>query len=54
MPTVVRALVGVESDDKVEFVEVEPSRFGLVAATTSVSVLKGPIRNAEFRYRLRL
>jgi len=44
IPAVVRAVLGVEAGDKVEFVQVEPGRFELVAATQSVTALKGLIR----------
>lgn len=44
IPGVVRAALGVEAGDRVEFVQVEPGRFELVAATQSVTALKGLIR----------
>ncbi len=44
IPAVVRAALGVETGDRVEFVQVEPGRFELVAATQSVTALKGLIR----------
>jgi len=44
IPAVVRAALGVESGDRVEFVLVEPGRFELVAATRSVTALKGMAR----------
>jgi AbrB family looped-hinge helix DNA binding protein len=44
IPAVVRVALGVEAGDRVEFVEVEPGRFELVAATHSVTALKGLIR----------
>jgi len=44
IPTLVRAALGVEAGDRVEFVQVEPGRFELVAATGSVTALKGLIR----------
>lgn len=44
IPAVVRAALGVEAGDRVEFVQVEPGRFELVAATQSVRDLKGLIR----------
>lgn len=43
IPAVVRAALGVEAGDRVEFVQVEPGRFELVAATQSVTALKGLI-----------
>ncbi|MDD2742028.1 MAG: AbrB/MazE/SpoVT family DNA-binding domain-containing protein [Rhodocyclaceae bacterium] len=44
IPAVVRAALGVDAGDRVEFVEVEPGRFELVAATQSVTALKGMVR----------
>ncbi len=44
IPSVVRAALGVEAGDRVEFVQVEPGRFEIVAATQSVTALKGLIR----------
>lgn len=44
IPAVVRAALGVESGDRVEFVQVAPGRYELVAATQSVTSLKGMIR----------
>jgi len=44
IPSIVRAALGVETGDRVEFVQVEPGRFELVAATQSVTALKGLIR----------
>ena len=44
IPSVVRAALGVESEDRVEFIEVEHGRFELVAATHSVTALKGIVR----------
>ena len=44
IPAVVRAALGVEAGDRVEFVQVEPGRFELVASTQSVSALKGLVR----------
>ncbi|WP_298157871.1 AbrB/MazE/SpoVT family DNA-binding domain-containing protein [Ferrovum sp.] len=41
IPAIVRATLGVEAGDRVEFVQVEPGRFELVAATQSVTALKG-------------
>ena len=45
IPAVVRTALGVDSGDRVEFVEVTPGRFELVAATQPVTALKGLIRN---------
>lgn len=44
IPAAVRCALGVEAGDRVEFVQVEPGRFELVAATQSVTALKGLIR----------
>lgn len=44
IPARVRAALGVEAGDRVEFVEVEPGHFELVAATQSVTALKGMVR----------
>ena len=41
IPANVRLALQVESGDRVEFVEVEPGRFEVVAATRSVTELKG-------------
>jgi len=44
IPAAVRSALGVEAGDRVEFVEVEAGRFELVAATQSVTALKGLAR----------
>ena len=44
IPAVVRNMLGVEAGDRVEFVQVEHGRFELVAATQSVTALKGLVR----------
>ncbi len=41
IPADVRRVLNVQSGDRVEFVQVEPGRFELVAATQSVRELKG-------------
>lgn len=41
IPTDVRRALNVEAGDRVEFVQVEPGRFEVVAATRSVRELKG-------------
>jgi antitoxin PrlF len=41
IPADVRRALGVQTGDRVEFVEVQPGRFELVAATRSVRELKG-------------
>jgi antitoxin PrlF len=44
IPAPVRAALGVEAGDRVEFVLVEPGRYELVAATLPVTALKGLVR----------
>jgi antitoxin PrlF len=44
IPATVRAALGVEAGDRVEFVQVEPGHFELVAATQSVTALKWLVR----------
>ena len=44
IPAVVRAALGVEAGDRVEFVQTEPGHFELVAVTQSVTALKGLAR----------
>jgi antitoxin PrlF len=41
IPAAVREVLGVDAGDRVEFVEVAPGRFELIAATRSVTALKG-------------
>lgn len=41
IPADVRRTLGVQTGDRVEFVEIQPGRFELVAATRSVRELKG-------------
>jgi antitoxin PrlF len=41
IPVAVREALGVSTGDRLDFVEVEPGRFELVAATRSVTALKG-------------
>jgi len=41
IPAEVREALGVESGDRVEFVEVAPGRYEFIAATQSVTALKG-------------
>lgn len=41
IPADVRRALNVEAGDRIEFVEVEPGRFEVVAATRSVRELKG-------------
>ena len=44
IPALVRSALGVETGDRVEFVQVEPGRFELVAATQPVTALKGLVK----------
>lgn len=44
IPAVVRAVLGVDAGDRVEFIQVAPGRFELMAATQSVTALKGLVR----------
>lgn len=44
IPATVRAGLGIDVGDRVEFVEVEPGRYEVIAATQSVKALKGIIR----------
>ena len=41
IPAAVREALGVDAGDRVEFVEIAPGRYELVAATGSVTALKG-------------
>ncbi|GAB4057742.1 AbrB/MazE/SpoVT family DNA-binding domain-containing protein [Uliginosibacterium sediminicola] len=43
IPAAVRAALGVGTGDRVDFVQLEPGRFEIVAATQSVTALKGLI-----------
>jgi antitoxin PrlF len=47
IPADVRTALGVATGDRVEFVEIEPGRFELVAATQPVTELKGIIRKPK-------
>lgn len=47
IPAIVRSALGVEAGDRVEFVQVEPGRFELIAATQPVTSLKGLVRKPE-------
>ena len=44
IPVRVRAALGVEAGDRVEFVEVEKGQFAIIAATRSVRELNGMFR----------
>jgi AbrB family looped-hinge helix DNA binding protein len=41
VPAVVRVALGVDAGDRVEFVEIVPGRYEVIAATRSVTALKG-------------
>ena len=41
VPVAVREALGVDAGDRVEFVEIAPGRFEFIAATRSVTALKG-------------
>jgi AbrB family looped-hinge helix DNA binding protein len=41
IPAEVRDALGVETGDRVEFVEIAPGRYEFIAATKSVTALKG-------------
>ncbi|HWG66145.1 MAG TPA: AbrB/MazE/SpoVT family DNA-binding domain-containing protein [Rhodanobacteraceae bacterium] len=43
IPAAVRSGMGVDTGDRVEFVEIEPGRYEMVAATLPVTALKGLI-----------
>lgn len=47
IPAAVRAGLGIDVGDRVEFVEIEPGRYEIIAATQSVKLLKGIIRNPD-------
>jgi antitoxin PrlF len=49
IPADVRRSLNVEAGDRVEFVQVEPGRFELVAATGSVRGLKGMFGKSKRR-----
>jgi antitoxin PrlF len=41
VPAAVRQALGVDAGDRVEFVEIAPGRYEFIAATRSVTALKG-------------
>ena len=47
IPAEVRAALGVDAGDRVEFVEVAPGRYEFIAATRSVTALKGMFGKAR-------
>ena len=44
IPAPVRAALGISSGDRLDFVEISPGQFAIVAATKSVRALKGLLR----------
>lgn len=44
IPAAVRSALGVDAGDRLEFIQVAPGRFELVAATEAVTALKGLVR----------
>lgn len=44
IPSVVRAALRVKVGDRIEFIQIEPGCFALMAATLSVTTLKGLVR----------
>jgi AbrB family looped-hinge helix DNA binding protein len=52
IPASVRAALRVEAGDRVEFVEVEPGRYEFIAATRSVTELKGMFGKARKKVSL--
>ena len=44
IPAQVRTALGVDTGDRIEFVEMEKGRFAIVAATRSVRELEGALR----------
>lgn len=48
IPAAVRSGLGVETGDRVEFIELEPGHYELVAATLSVTALKGIVPKPEY------
>lgn len=44
LPATVRISLGVKAGDRVEFVQIGPGRFELIAVTQPVTTLKGMIR----------
>ncbi len=49
IPADVRRSLNVDAGDRIEFVQIEPGRFELVAATESVRSLKGMFGKAKRR-----
>lgn len=47
IPAAVRRGLGVETGDRVEFIELQPGQYGLVAATLPVTALKGIVSRPD-------
>jgi AbrB family looped-hinge helix DNA binding protein len=47
IPAEVRASLGVDAGDRVEFVEIAPGRYEFIAATRSVTALRGMFGKAR-------
>lgn len=47
VPAAVRQALGVDTGDRVEFIEIAPGRYEFVAATRSVTALKGMFGKAR-------
>ena len=47
VPAAVRVALGVDAGDRVEFVEIAPGRYEFIAATRSVTALKGMFGKAR-------
>lgn len=47
IPAVVREALGVDAGDRVEFVEIAPGRYEFIAATRSITALKGMFGKAR-------
>lgn len=44
VPAAVRTALGIKKGDRVEFIQIEPGHFELIAATQSITALKGLVR----------
>lgn len=47
IPAPIRSALGIETGDRVEFVQIEPGRFELVAVTQPVTALKGLVNKPQ-------
>ena len=47
VPAAVRQALGVDAGDRVEFIEIAPGRYEFIAATRSVTALKGMFGKAR-------